>query len=71
MAYRQSGGTTYYIHKLLRYVPVREVLIMIAESDDRSDKEMKSVLRGGEGCRILAVSFIVDFVNNEFRQTKS
>jgi hypothetical protein len=50
------GGTAYYVSKLLRYVPVRELLIMIAESEDRSDKDMKAILRGGEGCRILTVT---------------
>ncbi len=49
------GGTAYYISKLLRYVPVREMLIMIAESEDKADLEMKAVLRGGEACRILKV----------------
>jgi hypothetical protein len=49
------GGTAYYINKLLRYVPVREMLIMIAESEDKADLEMKAVLRGGEACRILKV----------------
>ena len=49
------GGTAYYINKLLRYIPVREMLIMIAESEDKADLEMKAVLRGGEACRILKV----------------
>ena len=52
------GGTAYYIHKLLRYIPVREVLVMIVESEDRNNHEINSVLRGAERARILTVSSI-------------